>query len=356
MIVDPRKIIDMAAIAHRPVVILGNGPQIDRLQAGFWDRLNQIQDRDYPELIVAGVNRIGIADACLKHKYKPDFLATVDKPFYRQKTIKDQSAEQARKDAEHKQEEREMSALKRTNPKAYEIWEASRNRLRDMEAKEAIERSGGKAEMVPTDVTDAFARSFVTCAGVSRRVVSQQATWFLQPAPVPDLDIVLNLDTSLNGAPNRAKMQFTTSDWLVNWFSRMGCREFYFYGTSMRDGMHCKTLGLTEDDDYSWTEPKRQATCFRCWENLKEAFPGLKLYNCDRKALFVEKGVMEFKTPPQLDASYALKSDTECTAELGAVRAEATRVFEPIFKAKREQEELARIKAQMEADQKRASA
>jgi hypothetical protein len=346
---DPRSIPALAVIATKPVIILGNGPQIDRLQASFWDRLNAIQLQSDSEVIVAGVNRIGIAEACLKNRYKPDILATVDKPFFRTKTSKDVSAEQMSRNIERARKLKEMAPLKVSHPKIYEDWEADQNRLMDLETRAEVERNGGKAEQVPTDTTAAFARSFQAAAGVSRRVVSQQAVWFLQPSPMPN-DIVLNLDTSMTGPPDRAKMQFTTSDWLVNWFARIGVTRFYFYGMSMREGAHCKTHGLVEDDDYSWTEPKRQATCFKTWDIMREHFPGIQLFNCDRKSLFVEKRVMEYGTPEQLDLNYKLMPDAECNAKRDAIMNLAASVLLPQIKKVNEDAEIARLKAQMAAD------
>jgi hypothetical protein len=222
-----------------------------------------------------------------------------------------------------------------------------------MEAAAAASKNGGKAEQIPTEVTAAFARSFQACAGVSKRVVSQQATWFLQPSAIPS-DLVLNLDTSLTGPPDRAMMQFTTSDWLVNWFCRIGCRRFYFYGMSMRDGMHCKTMGLTEDDDYSWTEPKRQSICFKTWERLRDAFPGVQFFNCDRKSLFVERGHMEYGTPPELDPHYKLMTDEECIAKRDMILGVATIQMAPMIKKAKEDAEIARLKAQIDADKQKA--
>lgn len=346
---DPRNIPSLAVIATKPVIILGNGPQIDRMQASFWDRLNAIQLQADSEVIVAGVNRIGIADACLKNRYKPDILATVDRPFFRTKTSKDLTAEQVAKANERQRKLREMAPLKVTHPKIYEEWEADHNKLVDMEAKEAATANGGKPEQVPTDVTAAFARSFQSVAGVSKRVVSQQATWFLQPAPLPS-DLVLNLDTSITGPPDRAKMQFTTSDWLVNWFARIGCRRFYFYGMSMREGAHCKTHGLIEDDDYSWTEPKRQSICFKTWDVLRDSFPGIQFFNCDRKSLFVEKRVMEYGTTEQLDSNYQLMPDADCLARRDAIMQTAMQAVAPMIKKANEDAQIAQLKAKMAAD------
>src|SRR5574343_1948254 len=258
----PRSIPPMANLASKPVVILGNGPQIDRLQASFWDRLNRIQAQADSEATVVGINRIGVAEACLKHRYKPDLLATVDQPMFRPKTRAGSLAEDAARANERARQEREMAVLKRTNPKAYEIWEASQAKLAGLEAAQNA-AAGVKVEQVLHPVTDAFLRSFITCAGVSVRVVSQQATFFLKPNFIPGKDIILNLDSSTNGPPDRARMLFTTADWIVNWFSRMGARQFYFYGVSMAEGGHCKVQGLTEDDDYSWSEPGRQNVCFK---------------------------------------------------------------------------------------------
>jgi hypothetical protein len=350
----------MANLASKPIVILGNGTQIDRLQASFWDRLNAIQAQADSELLVVGVNRIGIAEACLKHRYKPDAIATVDKPFFRPKTAADTTAEMTARARAMAEEDRTMLPLKRTNPKAYEQWEATRNQLFDMQMKEQAAKQGAKVEQVPTPVTDAFARSFSTLAGVSTRIVSQQAQWYLQPAPVPHKDIVLNLDTSVNGPPDRAKMLFTTADWIVNWFSRMGAREFYFYGVSMRDGGHCKCISLKEDDDYSWSEPGRQHTCFKAWDTLRDTFMGLKLYNCDRKSLFVENGTMEYKTPAQLNPEYKLMSDAECIARRDVIMrtaVESVDTSELVAKMKQAKEdaEIAKLRAQMEAAKARAS-
>lgn len=353
---DPRSIPYMINLASKPIVILGNGPQIDRLQASFWDRLNKIQAQADSEVIVVGVNRIGIAEACLKHRYKPDVLATVDRPMTRVKTPADMNAEHAERARQRAEEERTMAPLKRTNPKAYEQWEATRNQLFDMELRTQAERKGLKVERVPTPTCDAFMRSFHTCAGVSIRVVSQQAVEFLVPQRIPDKDVILNMDTSLAGPSDRAKMLFTTADWITNWFARIGCRTFYFYGVSMRDGAHCKCMGLTEDDDYSWTEPGRQATCFKAWDMLRDAFPGMKLYNCDRKSLFVENGTMEYATPPQLDPSYRLLTDEECMARAHAVVSEASAQvagqLESQMKKARDDAELAKLREQMAADSK----
>ena len=355
---DPRSIPQMALLATKPVIILGNDPGIDRLQARFWDRLNAIQAQADSEVLVVGVNRIGIAEACLKHKYKPDVLATVDRPFFRPKTVRDQRVEDIQKATARADEERQMAVLKRTNPKAYEIWEATQAKVAQMEAA-ASAAQGVKVEQVPTAVTDAFARSFHTCAGASVRVVSQQATWYLQPNFIPGKDIVLNLDQSLTGPADRARMLFTTSDWIVNWMARIGCREFYFYGTSMREPGHCKCLGLTEDDDYSWSEPKRQDTCFGAWDHLKDGFPGLKLYNCDPKSSFVKRGVMEYRTPTQIDPSYQLMSDAETTARAEAITSYAAQTMAPAvvaqMKRAREDSEIAKLRAQMEADKLRAA-
>jgi hypothetical protein len=357
---DPRSIPQMVLTATKPIIILGNGPQIDRMQASFWDRLNAIQQQADSEVVVVGVNRIGIAEACLKHRYKPDIIATVDRPMFRLKTPKDVSAEHAARAAARMEEERTMAPLKRSNPKAYEQWEATRNRLADMELKEVAAKQGVQAEQIPTPVTDAFARSFSSCAGVSDRIVSQQATWFLQPNHIPGRDIVLNLDTSIAGPPDRAKMLFTTADWIVNWFSRFGCREFYFYGVSMREGGHCKTHGLVEDDDYSWSEPGRQHICFKAWDALKDSFPGLRLHNCDRKALFVEKGVMDFQLPSQLDPSYKLLPDSETSARaqaiMGQVAQDVSQKMAVQMKRAKEEAQLTQIKAQMEADKARSIA
>ncbi len=351
---DPRNIPALAVIATKPVIILGNGPQIDRLQASFWDRLNKIQLQADSQVIVAGVNRIGIAEACLKNRYKPDIIATVDRPFFRTKTSKDMTQEQAARAMERARKLREMAPFKVSHPKIYEDWEADQNRLADMEARQDAAKGAGKAEEVPTDVTAAFARSFAACAGVSKRVVSAQATWFLQPSMLPS-DVVLNLDTSLTGPPDRAKMQFTTSDWLVNWFARIGCRKFYFYGMSMRDGLHCKTHGLVEDDDYSWTEPHRQSICFKTWDILRDGFPGIQFFNCDRKSLFVERGVMQYGTPPELDPAFALMSDAECIARRDAIMTIAAREVEPAIRRAKEEAELARLQKLMEADKAKAA-
>ena len=349
---DPRNIPHLANIASKPVVILCNGPQIDRLQAQFWDRLNAIQQQADSELIVAGVNRIGIAESCLKNRYKPDVVALVDKPFFRTKGPKDLDAESAQRARERAEEARAMAVLKSTAPKQYEIWEAAQKRISDMESAQAAAKIGSKAEQIPTETTMAFLRSMTTVAGVSERVVSNQAVWYLQPQ-IPNKDVVLNMDQSIRGPANRAKMLFTTADWLVNWLSRIGCREFYFYGMSMKDGRHCKTQGLVEDDDYSWTEPSRQKTCFNAWNALRDAFPGLKLYNCDRKSLFVEKGEMEFKIPPQLDPSYKLLSDSDCIARRDQLMAFAAREAEPAIKQMVETAAIAKLRAQMEADKAR---
>jgi hypothetical protein len=354
---DPRSIPLMANLASKPIVILGNGPQIDRMQAAFWDRLNKIQAQADSELVVVGINRIGVAEACLKHRYKPDFLATVDQPMFRQKTKRDVLAEDSAKAAERQRQKNEMSVLKRTNPKAYEIWEASQAQVERLEEAQRV-AGGAKAEQVMHPVTDAFLRSFVTCAGVSVRIVSQQATFFLKPNFIPGKDIVLNLDSSISGPPDRARMLFTTADWVVNWFARMGARQFYLYGVSMAEGGHCKVQGLTEDDDYSWSVPGRQSTCFKAWDTLKDEFPGLKLYNCDRKALFVKNGTMEYGTPPQLDHAHALLSDEECIARANAVIGAAAQIapglMEQIKRAK-EESEIAKLRAQMEADKLRAA-
>jgi hypothetical protein len=150
-------------------------------------------------------------------------------------------------------------------------------------------------------------------------------------------------------------MLFTTADWLTNWLARLGCREFYFYGMSMRDGRHCKTHGLKEDDDYSWTEPKRQQICFAAWRTLRDAFPGLKLYNCDRHSLFVEKGEMEFKTPPQLEDGYKLMSDEECIEKRDSIIAAAKEMSAPLLKRLAEDAQIAKLKALMEADKNEAN-
>ena len=355
---DPRSIPLMALLATKPILILGNDPGLDRLQAKFWDRLNAIQAQADSELVVVGVNRIGIAEACLKHKYRPDVLATVDHPVFRSKTQKDFIAEDASVASARKAEKQTMAPLKRTNPKAYEQWEATRNRLADMEVKDRAARAGGKIEQVPTPVTNAFARSFSTCAGVSARVVSQQATWYLQPNVIPGKDIVLNLDTSLTGPPDRAKMLFTTSDWVVNWLARMGCSNFYLMASSMTEPGHCKCLGLTEDDDYSWSEPKRQSICFSAWDRIRDGFPGVKLYNCDPKSSFVKKGVMEYRVPEQLSPEYKLLSDEETMARSQAVMGHACRAMGPLveqMKKAREESEIAKLRAQMEADKLRAA-
>ncbi len=358
---NPSSIPHMINLASKPIVILGNGPQIDRMQAAFWDRLNKIQAQADSELVVVGINRIGVADACLKHRYKPDVLATVDKPMLRVKGPKDITAEHAARAKQRDEEERTMAPLKRTNPKAYEQWEATRNQLFDMEMKEDAKRVGATPEYVLTPTSDAFMRSFATCAGVSIRVVSPQAIEFLKPQRVPDKDVIVNMDTSLTGPPDRAKMLFTTADWVTNWFARIGCRTFYYYGVSMRDGGHCKCLGLDQkaDDDYSWTVPGRQHTCFKAWDALRDAFPGLKLYNCDRRSLFVENETMEYGTPPQIDPSYRLLTDDECMARARAVIADASSglaaAMDEQVKKAREVAEIAKLRARMEADRVRVA-
>ena len=238
-----------------------------------------------------------------------------------------------------------MAELKAIDPSLYEQWEATRDERDRLSASS----KGGAVEQIPTPVTDAFRRSMATVAGVSVRVVSPQATWYLQPSQMP-LDVILNMDDQTAGPADRARMLFTTADWIVNWLCRIGCREFYFYGVSMADGRHCKTQHLIEDDDYSWAVPSRHKNCFAAWNTLRDAFPGLKLYNCDRHSLFVEKGEWEFKTPAQLEPNYTLLSDAECISRRDAVMAEALRIARPVI-------EMAKIQAQMRADaQKRASA
>jgi len=352
---DPRNIPHFANLCRKPIVILGNGPQIDRLQARFWDRLNKIQQQADSELVVVGVNRIGISVACRKHAYKPDALAIIDKPQTRLKTNKDRNAESAAKAAEREQEARQMRAIKHTMPKQYEIWEATQAALAESEARAQL-GSGGKVERVPTDITNAFMRSMSNVAGVSKRIASVQARGYLVPEVLPT-DVVLNMDENLKGPANRAHMIFTTADWLVNWFGRLGAREFYFYGVSMSDGGHCKCEGLPDDkdDDYSWEVESRHKVAFHAFRKQREVFPGLKLYNCDRKSLFVLKDEMEFGTPPQLSESYTLKSDAECIQERDAVMQQACEMAAPMIKKAKENAAIAALKKEMAADAKKAA-
>lgn len=351
---DPNFIIQSSVIATKPIVILCNGPQIDRLQAKFWERLNKIQAQAESEVLVVGVNRIGIAEACLKHNYKPDVMATVDAPRFRYRTKEDDTAEGLARAAMRRDEEKRMAGLKKLDPGMYETWAATRQQRDDLEAQKA------KAQQIPDDTTNAFARSMATVAGVSTRIVSQQAVWYLQPNRIPEKDRVLNLDTSTVGPPDRARMLFTTADWITNWFARLGCREFYFYGMSMKDGRHCKCKDFADPDDYSWADTQRWKNCFAAWNHLRDSFPGMHLYNCDRHSLFVEKGEQEFKTPPQLDDNYKLLPDDECIAKRDAIMRYAASAVAPALqeqmKRAKEDAAIAKLRAQMEQDRARASA
>jgi hypothetical protein len=64
---------------------------------------------------------------------------------------------------------------------------------------------------------------------------------------------------------------------------------------------------------------------------------------------------MEFKTPPQLEDGYKLMSDEECIRKRDAIIASATELAAPLLKRLAEDAQIAKLKAQMEADKNEAN-